>query len=46
MTSFASYEHDRVNSAAGDARKAWQLYKEVLFNHTQGKKDSVINIQG
>lgn len=28
----SAYETERLESAAGDARKTWKLYKEIIFN--------------
>lgn len=41
----ASFEQERMESAAGDARQTWKLYKEVLFNQYGGKLDSTISIE-
>lgn len=41
----AAFESNRIESAAGDARKTWQLFKEVLFNQTT-KFESSVTING
>lgn len=40
------YEHNRIQAAAGDTRKQWKIYKEVLFNRTTDKRDKCIMIEG
>lgn len=42
----ARYEQERMESAAGDARRTWKLYKEVIFNQFGGKTDETILING
>lgn len=42
----AAYERERIESATGDARKTWKLYKEVIFNQTQNKQNSSVTING
>lgn len=42
----ADYELGRIESAAGDARKTWKLYKEVIFNKFDNKPDSSITVNG
>lgn len=40
-----SYETERLESAAGDARKTWKLYKEIIFNQFKSKSDTTITIK-
>lgn len=40
-----TYEYHRIAAAAGNNRKTWKLYKEVVFNHQQ-KHDKQISING
>lgn len=42
----AKYEAERIAAAAGDDRKTWKLYKEIVFNQHQQKKDQPITIKG
>lgn len=39
-----SYETERLEEAAGDARKEWKLYKEIIFNQFKNKTDTSITI--
>lgn len=39
------YETERFESAAGDARKTWKLYKEIIFNQFKSKTDTTITIR-
>lgn len=40
----STYEHSRFQAAAGDMRKTWNLYNEILFKRKQRK--STISING
>jgi len=40
------YEFKRIELAAGDDRKTWKLYKEIVFNQSQLKRDQSITING
>lgn len=40
------YECNRIESAAGDSRKTWKLYKEIVFNQHEQKQDNAITING
>ncbi len=41
----ADYEFNRIQAPAGDSRKQWKIYKEVLFNRTGSKRrDECITI--
>lgn len=42
----AAYNANRISQAAGDARKTWTLYKEIVFNQHQQKHDKAITING
>lgn len=41
-----SIERIESGAGAGDLRKTWKRYKEVLFNQTSPKTDSSITING
>lgn len=40
-----AYEYERIQSAAGDDRKIWKIYKEILFNQ-DNKLETDITING
>lgn len=40
------YDCNRIESAAGDSRKTWKLYKEIVFNQHEQKQDNAITING
>lgn len=40
----STYEANRIAAAAGDDRKTWKLYKEIVFNQHQQKQDHAITI--
>lgn len=40
------YELDRIETAAGDVRKTWNLYKDILFNQQIKKPEETISING
>lgn len=40
------FEQGRFEAASGDARKTWNLYKEILHNKFQDKPDPTITING
>lgn len=42
----SAYETERLESAAGDARKTWKLYKEIVFNQFGSNTDSTITMHG
>lgn len=42
----SAYETDRIEAAAGDDRKTWQIYKEIIFNQYKSKSDATIEING
>lgn len=42
----SDYEFNRIESAAGDSKKTWKLYKEIVFNQFQQKTDQAISIRG
>lgn len=42
----SEYEWGRFESAGGDARKTWSLYKEILYNRSQNNAEQTIKIQG
>lgn len=42
----SEYETHRIEAAAGDDRKTWQIYKEIIFNQYKSKADSTIEING
>lgn len=42
----ATYETERLESAAGDARKTWKLYKEIIFNRYSSNSGGTISIRG
>lgn len=42
----ASYVTEKFEAAAGDARKTWNVYKEVIFNQFKTKSDESITING
>lgn len=42
----SSFESTRLAAAAGDDRKTWQLYKEIIFNQFKNKTDTSIEING
>lgn len=41
----AAFEYERIQSATGDDRKIWKIYKEVLFNR-QTTNETDITIDG
>lgn len=38
----ATFESERIEAAAGDDRKTWQLYKEILFNQTRKTESAIL----
>lgn len=42
----SQYNADRIVDAAGDARKTWRLYKEIVFNQYQQKDVHTVTING
>jgi len=42
----SAYEQERFDAAAGDARKTWKLYREILQNQTLSKTEQTITIGG
>lgn len=41
-----TWKSNRVEAAAGDSRKTWKLYKEIVFNKHKDKQDHSITISG
>lgn len=39
-----SYHANRITAAAGDDRKTWQLYKEIVFNRYRQKQEESITV--
>lgn len=42
----ANYNANRLSEAAGDDRKTWRLYREIVFNQHQNQQDHTITING
>lgn len=42
----SAFETERIESAAGDSRKTWKLYKEIVFNRFKRDDNQKITING
>lgn len=42
----SAFESRRIEQAAGDDRKTWKLYKEIVFNRYKQEQESTITING
>lgn len=42
----SAFECDRLENSAGDDRKTWQIYKEIIFNQYKNKTEATIEING
>lgn len=42
----SAFESGRLEAAAADSRKTWQIYKEIIFNQYKNKTDATIEING
>ncbi len=41
----SKFENERIEAAAGNPRKTWNIYKEILFNKTK-KAEPKITVNG
>lgn len=42
----SAFEFERIESAGGDCRKSWRLFKEIVFNQYQVETDHPMTIDG